>query len=201
MQEDGYTVTPLIITCGRSFTNFIYFYLALVYKVVIHVVGLVLAFLTRKVKVDPLNDSRYASIIIYCSCFLIVLVVVAPFVLPSEIVHYVVLKSLVFVGQCVFLGLTFVPKVRHSMLHYTFLLVVYLVNSSITIELIICMHAVNLHYNLVYFESLPIACDSNIAMMRIGDYLMYYFGYFYIELIQMVSLYKDPKGEKIFVQT
>ena len=101
IQKDGYTITPLIITCS-GLIYYIYFFLALGYKVVIHVIGLVLAFLTRKVKVDPLND----------------LVIIVAFPLSGENVYYVVFTSLIFVGQCAFLGLTFVPKVRHCMQCY-----------------------------------------------------------------------------------
>ena len=114
LQDDGYTVTPRIITCGLSTIYTIYFSLALVYKVVIHIIGLVLAFLTRKVKVDPLNDSRYSAIIIYCSCFMLVLAVVVVFALSGVNVYAGVWTSLVLVEVCVFLGLTFIPKVKHG---------------------------------------------------------------------------------------
>lgn len=122
LQENGYTVTPLIITCGRSLISFIYFSLTLVYKVIIHFVGLVLAFLTRKVKIDPLNDSRYSAITVYSSCFMLGLVIIVHFALSGENVYYFVLTSIVFVEQCVFLGLTFLPKVR---LHATVFLYLY----------------------------------------------------------------------------
>ena len=111
MQDDGYTVTHRIITCGLSTTYIIYFSLALVYKVIIHVIGLVLAFLTRKVKIDPLNDSRYSAAIIYCSCIMLVLAVIVVFALSGVNVYAGVWTSFVFVEVCVFLGLTFIPKV------------------------------------------------------------------------------------------
>ena len=110
-QDDGYTVTHRIITCGLSTTYIIYFSLALVYKVIIHIIGLVLAFLTRKVKVDPLNDSRYSAAIIYCSCVMLVLAVIVVFALSGVNVYAGVWTSFVLIEVCVFLGLTFIPKV------------------------------------------------------------------------------------------
>ena len=111
MQEQGYTVTHLIISCGLSTTYIIYFSLALAYKVIIHVIGLVLAFLTRKVKIDTLNDSKYSSAIIYCSCFLLIIAVVVVFVLSGVNTYAGVWTTFVFVEVCIFLGLTFIPKV------------------------------------------------------------------------------------------
>ena len=112
LQEDGYTVTHRIITCGLSSTYIIYFSLALVYKVIIHIIGLVLAFITRKVKIDPLNDSRYSAAIIYSSCVMLVLATIVIFALSGVNVYAGVWTSFVFVEMCVFLGLTFIPKVN-----------------------------------------------------------------------------------------
>ena len=110
-QEQGYTVTHLIISCGLSTLYIIYFSLALAYKVIIHIIGLVLAFLTRKVKIDTLNDSKYSSAIIYCSCVMLVLAVVVVFALSGVNVYAGVWTTFVFIEVCVFLGLTFIPKV------------------------------------------------------------------------------------------
>ena len=85
----------------------------MVYKVTIHIIGLVLAILTRKVKIDPLNDAKYSAAIIYCSCFIIVLVIVTVFALYDVYVNVYagVFTSVVFMEVCLFLGLTFIPKV------------------------------------------------------------------------------------------
>ena len=111
LQEQGYTVTHLIISCGLSTTYIIYFSLALAYKVIIHVIGLVLAFITRKVKIDPLNDSKYSAAIIYCSCVMLVLAVIVVFALSGVNTYAGVWSSFVFIEVCIFLGLTFIPKV------------------------------------------------------------------------------------------
>ena len=113
MQEDGYTVTHHIITCGLSSTFIIYFSLAIGYKIIIHVIGLVLAFITRKVKIDPLNDSRYSAAIIYSSCVMLFLaIIVVSVAYPSRMNVYAgIWTTVVFVEACVFLGPTFIPKV------------------------------------------------------------------------------------------
>ena len=116
MQEDGYTVTHHIITCGLTSTFIIYFFLALVYKFIIHVVGLVLAFITRKVKIDPLNDSRYSASIIYTSCVMLIFAVIVVSVsFPYRLNLYAGLwTTIIFVEACVFLGPTFIPKVNKN---------------------------------------------------------------------------------------
>lgn len=111
-QEKGYTVTHLIISCGFSTIFIIYFSLALAYKVIIHVIGLVLAFLTRKVKIDTLNDSKASAAIIYSSCLMLILATIAVFALYGVNAYASVWTTLVFAEVCVFLGLTFIPKAR-----------------------------------------------------------------------------------------
>ena len=117
-QEQGYTVTNVIISCGLSTIFIISFSLATAYKVIIHVIGLVLAFLTRKVKIDIPNDSKYSAAIIYFSCFMLTLVAVVVFTPSGVNLFACVWTTLVFVGLCVFLGLTFIPKVIKSRKQY-----------------------------------------------------------------------------------
>lgn len=115
IQEQGYTVVSDILTCDNSsFYYLIYLGFVIIYKVIIHIIGLVLAFLTRKVKIDPLNDSKYSAAIIYCSTILLALGVVIIILLATDeiIIYSAVWTTLVFVEVCVFLGLTFIPKVN-----------------------------------------------------------------------------------------
>lgn len=82
------------------------------YKVIIHAIGLVLAFVTRKVKIDPLNDSKYSAIIILCSCVMLTMAAVVLFALSGINVYAGVWTTFVFIEVCVFLGITFTPKVK-----------------------------------------------------------------------------------------
>ena len=79
---------------------------------IIHVIGLVLAILTRKIKIDSLNDSKYSTAIIYCSCFLLILLTISNFAVSGLNRSTAVWTLFVFIGVCIFLGLTFIPKVR-----------------------------------------------------------------------------------------
>ena len=114
LQEQGYTVIrENILLCQDSSIYFyIYFSFAIIYKVVIHVMGLVLAFLTRKVKLDALNDSRYSSAIIYCSCVFLFVASVLVFLVEDNNLYAILWTFLTFVEVCTFLGLTFIPKVN-----------------------------------------------------------------------------------------
>lgn len=112
-QDKGYTVTYVYISCGVSPIFIVYLALVMLYKVIIHVIGLVLAFLTRKVKIDPLNDSKYSAAIIYSSCIMLFLAVVVIVSLNRQNLYAGIWTSLVLVQVCVFLGLTFIPKVSY----------------------------------------------------------------------------------------
>ena len=157
IQENGYTVTHRIITCGLSSTYIVYFSLALVYKVIIHVIGLVLAFLTRKVKIDPLNDSRYSAAIIYCSCVMLVLAVIVVFALSGVNVYAGVWTSFVFVEVCIFLGLTFIPKVLSAIILTSINLL------SRPIPSFSMLHTENIDYP----RSRPIPSVSNVTYWHI----------------------------------
>lgn len=74
--------------------------------------ALFLAFLTRKVEIKELNDSKSVSAIIYITTFIIAVLIVDTFVS----VGYIVLSETLFSGglmisTSVFLGFTFIPKV------------------------------------------------------------------------------------------
>ena len=111
-QEHGFTVVYYIISCDRTFTYVLFFSLSITYKVIINVVGFVLAFFTRKVKIDSLNDYKYSTAILYCSCFLLMLAIIASFAVPGFNRMAVAWTTVVFIEVCMFLGLTFIPKVR-----------------------------------------------------------------------------------------
>ena len=116
-------VVHYVILCDRSTTYVIFFSLTITYKVIIHVIGLVLAFLTRKVKINSLNDSKYSNAIIYCSCFILILAVIILFAVPGINGFAVAWTMIVFIEVCMFLGLTFIPKVSFMFtIHYTIML-------------------------------------------------------------------------------
>lgn len=83
-----------------------------IFMLIVLVVALILAFQTRKVKIDVLNDSKWIAAIIYVGAPLIVLFFIFTFVLSS----YVHLSAAIycvglFLASTNFLALLFIPKV------------------------------------------------------------------------------------------
>ena len=105
-------VNYFVFQCDNTIYYTIFVMLTIGYKLVLHAVGLVLAFLTRNIKVDVLNDYRYNSAIIIASSILLLSVCINTFLIRgfrnrSKIVWAI----LVFLNISVYLGLTFIPKV------------------------------------------------------------------------------------------
>ena len=112
MQDQGYTVVNNIIVCGNSSIHYIiYIALTFLFKLVIHVTGLILAFATRKVKIDPLNDSRYSAALIYIATLFLLGSLVIFFLVEDNNTYAAVWTTYVLAEVCVFLGLNFIPKV------------------------------------------------------------------------------------------
>jgi gamma-aminobutyric acid type B receptor len=91
------------------------FYLDLVifvYLGLLQVVGIILAFQTRKVKIPILNDSKSVTALIYISSIVLVVIVLISFILNE----YVNVRAVLFYGgiillATIFLALIFIPKV------------------------------------------------------------------------------------------
>lgn len=88
------------------------------YFAVLQVIGIVLAFQTRKVKLHGLRDSKFVSAIIYISSFLIVALAMETFTLRDYInIGAGIIAGGIFVLTTTFLSLIFIPKVSF----YTYL--------------------------------------------------------------------------------
>ena len=91
------------------------FYLDLVifaYLALLQVMGIILAFQTRKVKIPILNDSKFVAAIVYLSSIVLVALVLVAYALRE----YINISSAIFSGgilllATIFLGLIFIPKV------------------------------------------------------------------------------------------
>ena len=99
--------------CGQTILYQIWVAAIIIYKLFLHGVGLVLAFLTRNIEIDALNDSKYSAAMTYCSSFILILLI---FTVPAtannpnlEDSSYCILIFLLIV---MFLGFTFIPKVH-----------------------------------------------------------------------------------------
>ena len=79
----------------------------------LQVIGIVLAFQTRKVKVRSLKDSKYVASIIYISSISIVVMALVTFALKNYInIGTGILVLGIFMLTTVFLILMFIPKVK-----------------------------------------------------------------------------------------
>ena len=112
MQKKGVLENYLYFRCEDPiyFTTLVI--LSIMYKLVLHAVGLVLAFLTRKIQVDVLNDYHYNSAIIISSSLLMLALCITTVLLSGyKIRTEIAWAILVFAIISVYLGLTFIPKV------------------------------------------------------------------------------------------
>ena len=83
------------------------------YKIVMQLIGVVLAFSIRKVKIKGLNDSKEISIILYITSIILVIVVVITLALGDYInVNGAIFGLGISTASTVVLGCIFVPKVR-----------------------------------------------------------------------------------------
>ena len=82
------------------------------YKMLLQVIALVLAFSTRKVKVEGLNDAKYIAAAIYVTSIVLAVIIVATYALNDFANAFPALFCTgFFIGTTSILGLVFVPKV------------------------------------------------------------------------------------------
>ena len=107
-----------IYTCGSTIYFDIYTYMSTLYKFILHAVGLVLAFLTRKVRIDVLNDYKSTVATICISTVLVLLTALLLIVISNNTQVTTLVWSLgIFFFGCAYLSLTFIPKVYHATYH------------------------------------------------------------------------------------
>ena len=95
-------------------TSFFFDLIIFIYLGLLQLVGIILAFQTRKVKIPILNDSKSVATLIYISSIVLVVIVLITFILRG----YINVCATVFSGGIIllatfFLALIFIPKVRN----------------------------------------------------------------------------------------
>ena len=82
------------------------------YLALLEIVGIVLAFQTRKVKIPILNDSKYVAALIYISSLVLVVLLLITFAVSEYLntIAGVFYGGILILATC-FLGFIFVPKV------------------------------------------------------------------------------------------
>ena len=87
----------MVAVCGTKYTFTLLLIFSLLYKFVLHIVGLVLAFLTRNVEINVLNNSKYIRKTLYCGTFvLIVTITIVPILSDTENVDDIICALIVF---------------------------------------------------------------------------------------------------------
>ncbi|KAL5471263.1 hypothetical protein EMCRGX_G029359 [Ephydatia muelleri] len=101
-----------IWTCyGSSTPPFYWRILIFSYLVILQIIGIMLAFQTRKVKFPGLNDSVFVAAIIYTSSIVLVILIVDTFILNNYINTFGAIFTVgIIILTTVFLAFTFVPK-------------------------------------------------------------------------------------------
>ena len=99
--------------CYESTSAPFYFDLVIfLYLVLLQIVGIILAFQTRKVRINVLNDSKSVAALVYISSIVLVVIVLVTFILRSYInISAALFSTGIIVLATVFLILMFVPMV------------------------------------------------------------------------------------------
>ena len=85
---------------------------------VLQILGIMLAFQTRRVKIKSLKDSTFVAANVYISSIVIVMFILVTFVLRSYLNAYsAIFATGIFILTTTFLMLTFVPKVYNIITH------------------------------------------------------------------------------------
>ena len=115
LQSLGITINYEHWECygGDSSAPFVWLTLIFAYLVVLQIIGILLAFQTRKVKIKILNDSKYVAALVYISSIVLVILALVTFTLPSyPNVLELLFSGGILVATTMFLILIFIPKVE-----------------------------------------------------------------------------------------
>lgn len=114
-------------TCYKaSSPNFFWKIFIYAYLGVLQIVGILLAFQTRKVKIPGLKDSKFVAAVVYISSIILVVLALVTFTLRTYINISLGIKVAgIFTMTTVILVFSFVPKVQNKTklisVHYIFL--------------------------------------------------------------------------------
>ena len=169
MQDNGNLVAYQNLVCEGP--NSI-IWIAILFGAILLVLltGVVLAFRTRKVEIKALNDYKYISAITYLGTIILVVMIVSAGTLDEYLnTDAAIYGTLLFLFTTLCLSLTFIPKVGHAHTHtHT------------------CTHT----HTHTHIHTCTHAHTHTHTHMHAHTHTHTH--------TQMVILYKDPKGERIF---
>lgn len=91
------------------------------YLGILQIVGIVLAFQTRSVEINVLNESKFVAALVYFSSIVLVALMIGDFALESRInYHGGIFSGGTMLLATISLILTFIPKVCYQYNNYSF---------------------------------------------------------------------------------
>ena len=113
MQALNVSIEFYVLACYGGFSpSFLWQIFIFVYLAVLQIVGILLAFQTRKVKLQGLRDSKFIAAIIYISSIVLVALALVTFSLRTYInIGTGIFAGGIFILTSIFLSLIFLPKV------------------------------------------------------------------------------------------
>ena len=113
MQEQGVKVLNHVYQCYQtSSVPFYWLIIIFIYIGILQIVGIVLAFQTRRVRVPALNDSKQVAALIYISSISFLSIILITLGLGEFLNTRVSLfNTAIFITATTFVILTFLPKV------------------------------------------------------------------------------------------
>ena len=116
LQANGIRQEFYVLVCYEaSSPSFFWQIFIFAYLAVLQLVGIILSFQTRKVKVQGLRDSTYVAAIIYVSSIVLIVLALVTFSLRTYInIGNGILVAGIFLLTTVFLAFIFIPKVNNT---------------------------------------------------------------------------------------
>ena len=123
MQVLDVRIEYYVLVCYKEAGAVLYWRIFLfAYLAVLQILGIMLAFQTRKVKVKSLRDLTFVTANVYISSIVMVVFILITFALRNYINAYSgIFASGILVLTTTFLALTFVPKVCYILQSHTFI--------------------------------------------------------------------------------
>ena len=107
-------INHVLVCFVASSPSFFWEIVTFAYLAVLQIIGLVLAFQTRKVKLQGLNDSKFVAAIIYISSIMLVVLALVTFSLRTYInIGTGISVFGIFSLTTISLSLIFIPKVSY----------------------------------------------------------------------------------------
>ncbi|XP_050299269.1 gamma-aminobutyric acid type B receptor subunit 2-like isoform X3 [Anthonomus grandis grandis] len=84
------------------------------YKTILLIIGVLMAWKTRHIKIPALNDSQYIGICVYSAIFTTIIVIVFSFVTDYFILSFIAKTGSILISTSTTLALLFVPKIKST---------------------------------------------------------------------------------------